>query len=284
MRIAFSKMHGAGNDFVMLDGVSQTLELRAEDIRFIADRHLGIGADQVLLVSASENPNVDFRYRIFNQDGSEVEQCGNGARCFVKFVRHCGLTEKTKIRVQTMKTVIEPELLADGRVKVNMGAPIFDLPRLPFDPSSLSRQRLGQAIQWRLEHADGALWFSALSMGNPTATVFVQDVETTPVDRWGRFIGEHPVFPNRTNVAFLEILDKNNARIRVFERGAGETLACGSGTCAAIVAAMKAGFCQNFVEVQAKGGHLRIEWDGAVDSPVYLIGPAEHVFDGEIEI
>ena len=277
-------MHGAGNDFVMLDGVSQTLELRAEDIRFIADRHLGIGADQVLLVSASENPNVDFRYRIFNQDGSEVEQCGNGARCFVKFVRHCGLTDKKKILVQTMKTVIEPELLADGRVKVNMGAPIFDLSQLPFAPRALPTRYLGRAKQWQLDHAEGSLWFAALSMGNPTATVFVQNVGTTPVDQWGQLIGEHPIFPNRTNVAFLEVLDKNNARIRVFERGAGETLACGSGTCAAIVAAMNAGLCQDFVEVQAQGGQLRIEWDGLDDSPVYLIGPAEHVFDGELEI
>lgn len=277
-------MHGAGNDFVMLDGVSQTLELRAEDIRFIADRHLGIGADQVLLVSTSENPNVDFRYRIFNQDGSEVEQCGNGARCFVKFVRHCGLTDKKKILVQTMKTVIEPELLADGRVKVNMGAPIFDLSQLPFAPGALPTRYLGRAKQWQLDHAEGSLWFAALSMGNPTATVFVQNVGTTPVDQWGQLIGEHPIFPNRTNVAFLEVLDKNNARIRVFERGAGETLACGSGTCAAIVAAMNAGLCQDFVEVQAQGGQLRIEWDGLEDSPVYLIGPAEHVFDGELEI
>lgn len=277
-------MHGAGNDFVMLDGVSQTLELRAEDIRFIADRHLGIGADQVLLVSASEKPNVDFRYRIFNQDGSEVEQCGNGARCFVKFVRHCGLTDKKKILVQTMKTVIEPELLADGRVKVNMGAPIFDLSQLPFAPGVLPTRYLGRAKQWQLDHPEGSLWFAALSMGNPTATVFVQNVGTTPVDQWGQFIGEHPTFPNRTNVAFLEVLDKNNARIRVFERGAGETLACGSGTCAAIVAAMNAGLCQDFVEVQAQGGQLRIEWDGLEDSPVYLIGPAEHVFDGELEI
>lgn len=277
-------MHGAGNDFVMLDGVSQTLELRAEDVRFLADRHLGVGADQVLLVSSSENPNVDFRYRIFNQDGSEVEQCGNGARCFVKFVRHCGLTEKTKIRVQTLKTVIEPELLTDDRVKVNMGSPIFDLEKLPFRPQSLPTRKLEQSQQWQLNHDDGGLWFSALSMGNPTATVFVDDVDATPVDRWGQFIGEHAVFPNRTNVAFLEVLDKNSARIRVFERGAGETLACGSGTCAAIVAAMKAGLCLNFVEVQAKGGNLRIEWDGCDDSPVYLIGPAVHVFDGEIEI
>lgn len=277
-------MHGAGNDFVMLDGVTQALELRAEDIRFLADRHLGVGADQVLLVSGSENPNVDFRYRIFNQDGSEVEQCGNGARCFVKFVRHCGLTDKTKIRVQTMKTVIEPELLADGRVRVNMGAPIFDPQQLPFSPQALPTRMLGQAQQWQLNHADGDLWFSALSMGNPTATIFVNNVTDTPVDRWGQFVGEHSVFPNRTNVAFLEILDKNNARIRVFERGAGETLACGSGTCAAIVAAMKTGLCQDFVEVQAKGGNLRIEWDGLEKSPVYLIGPAEHVFDGELEI
>jgi diaminopimelate epimerase len=194
------------------------------------------------------------------------------------------LTDKKKILVQTMKTVIEPELLADGRVKVNMGAPIFDLSQLPFAPGALPTRYLGRAKQWKLDHAEGSLWFSALSMGNPTATVFVQNVGTTPVDQWGQFIGEHPIFPNRTNVAFLEVLDKNNARIRVFERGAGETLACGSGTCAAIVAAMNAGLCQDFVEVQAQGGQLRIEWDGLEDSPVYLIGPAEHVFDGELEI
>lgn len=269
---------------MMLDGVSQSFELRAEDVRYLADRHLGVGADQVLMVTPSENPEVDFRYRIFNQDGSEVEQCGNGARCFVKFVRHCGLTDKTRIRVQTLKSVIEPELLVDGRVKVNMGAPIFELAELPFEPQELPSRHFGGVSQWMLEAPDAPLWFAALSMGNPTATVFVPNVQETPVDCWGAMIGEHSVFPNRCNVAFLEVLDKNNARIRVFERGAGETLACGSGTCAAIVAAMKAGLCQDFVEVHARGGQLRIEWDGQASSPVYLIGPAEHVFDGEIEI
>lgn len=275
-------MHGAGNDFVMLDGVTQSLSLSEADIRFLADRHRGIGADQVLLVSRADDPTVDFRYRIFNQDGSEVEQCGNGARCFVKFVRHCGLTEKTKIRVQTMKTIIEPELLADGRVKVNMGAPIFKHEVLPFIPTGLSSRLLHTLTQW--QYPEDCLWFSAVSMGNPTATVFVEDVHSVPVRFWGEKIGEHSSFPNRCNVAFLEVLDNNNANIRVFERGAGETLACGSGTCSAVVSAIKAGMCKDFVEVRAHGGQLRIEWDGEDSSPVYLIGPAEHVFDGEIEI
>lgn len=281
MRLKFSKMQGAGNDFVVVDAVRQQVDLSAAQWRRIADRHFGIGADQILVVEPANAPGVDFTYRIFNADGGEVEQCGNGARCFVRFVRDQGLTDKSHIRVQTVKGVIEPRLADDGRVTVDMGAPVFDPPKIPFDPTWLANERVGDDRVWTLK-LDGRQWkISAVSMGNPHSVQVVDDVATAPVLEDGPLLEKHPAFPQRANVGFMQIVDTHTIRLRVFERAVGETLACGTGACAAVVTGIRRGLLKGPVDVHTRGGALSIDWQGG---PVLMTGPAETVFTGEIEI
>ncbi len=281
MRLKFTKMQGAGNDFVVLDGVRQKVSLSPAQWARLADRHFGVGADQMLLVEPPDTPGVDFRYRIFNADGGEVEQCGNGARCFVRFVRDQGLTSKSVIRVQTMTGVIEPRIEADGRVAVDMGAPVLDAPQVPFDPAGLSSRQEGEQTLWALPLAQASVWVAALSMGNPHAVQLVDDVDSAPVALQGPQIEHHPAFPRRVNAGFMQVLDPGRIRLRVWERGAGETLACGTGACAAVVSGLRRGLLRGPVEVITRGGVLRIDWQGAA---VTMTGPAEPVFAGEIEI
>jgi diaminopimelate epimerase len=287
MRLQFSKMQGTGNDFVMIDGIAQTFRLSPAQLRHLADRRFGVGADQILVVERPTGAGIDFRYRIFNADGGEVEQCGNGARCFVKFVRARGLTEKQTIRVETLGGVIEPRLENDGEVTVDMGAPIFDLARVPFDASGLAPQKDGNAQVWPLEHAGKPMLLSVLSMGNPHAVQVVPDVDQAAVEQLGSWLERNPRFPQRVNAGFLQLVDRNTIRLRVWERGAGETLACGTGACAAAVAGIERGLIVSPVEVQTRGGRLRIAWNGRSGGDaarVFLTGPAVRVFDGEIEI
>jgi len=246
MRISFTKMQGAGNDFVMLDETRKHLGLSEAQYRFLADRHFGIGADQILTVRASPAPGIDFEYLIHNADGAEVEQCGNGARCFARYVRDQGLTQKDTIRVQTLGGVIEPQLNADGRVTVNMGVPVFDLASIPFDATSLQPQASGAWQKWSLEldgkQSAGTVFVALVSMGNPHAVQVVDDVDGAPVLLQGPLIEHHPRFPKRVNAGFMQAVDRRHIRLRVFERGSGETLACGSGACAAVVAGIRLDF------------------------------------------
>lgn len=283
MRLQFTKMQGAGNDFVVIDGVTQRVELSAEQVRRLADRRFGIGADQILLVEPAPRPDVDFRYRIFNADGGEVEQCGNGARCFVKFVHARGLSDKRALRVATAAAVIAPVLEDDGEVTVDMGVPIFEPRRVPFDAEGLVAQAAGRARLWPLTVHGHELLLSVLSMGNPHAVQVVHDVEAAPVAKDGPVLEHHPRFPRRVNAGFMQVLDRHTIKLRVWERGAGETLACGTGACAAAVAGIERGLLDSPVAVIARGGRLRIAWDGP-GAPVRMTGPAEKVFDGEIEI
>jgi len=281
MKLRFTKMHGAGNDFVVIDGVRQSVQLSPGQWRWLADRHFGVGADQLLLVEPARSPGVDFRYRIFNADGGEVEQCGNGARCFVRFVREQGLTDKRAIRVETKGGVIEPRVEDDGRVTVDMGAPVFEPAAIPFDASGLEPRRVGEDLLWPLD-VDGALrWVSVVSMGNPHAVQVVDDVEGAPVRTEGRRIEQAPRFPRRVNAGYLQVLSTSRIRLRVWERGAGETLACGTGACAAVVTGIRRGLLRSQVDVETRGGLLTIAWDGA---GVRMTGPAETVFEGEIEL
>lgn len=287
MKLKFTKMQGAGNDFVVIDSTRSPFALTEAQLCFLGDRHFGVGADQILVVEAPRLPDTDFRYRIFNQDGGEVEQCGNGARCFAKFVTEKGLTTKRVIRVETMKGVIEPELQEDGRVRVNMGAPRFAPEDLPFNTEGLSHLSRSRDTLWEVKAGGYNNWISALSMGNPHAVMVVGDVDAARVDEIGPAIEHHPAFPKRVNVGFLQPLSSSSGRLRVWERGAGETLACGTGACAAAVAGMRRGLFGPAVEIEARGGRLRIEWAGIgseTPQPVYLTGPAEIVFEGEIEI
>jgi diaminopimelate epimerase len=281
MKLRFTKMHGAGNDFVVIDGVRQSVCLSQAQRRFLADRHVGIGADQLLLVEPARGVGVDFRYRIFNADGGEVEQCGNGARCFVRFVREQGLTDKRAIRVETMGGVIEPRLEGDGRVTVEMGVPAFDPASIPFDAGGLQPQPLGEDLLWPIDLDDGRRWVSLVSMGNPHAVQVVDDVGRAPVRRDGPSIESAARFPRRVNAGWLQVLAPSRIRLRVWERGAGETLACGTGACAAAVAGIRRGLLRSPVDVEMCGGTLAIAWDGA---GVRMTGPAETVFDGEIEL
>ena len=287
MRIRFTKMQGAGNDFVVIDETRGALALNTAQYRFLADRHFGVGADQILTVRPSPGAGIDFQYVIHNADGGEVEQCGNGARCFMRYVREHGLTTKEAVRVQTLSGVIEPRTNADGRVTVDMGAPIFELPRVPFDAAGLTSVAKGDWEQWRLAlgtHADSAIVSVAvLSMGNPHAVQMVDDVETAPVAAQGPLIEHHPRFPQRVNAGFMQVIDRANIKLRVFERGAGETLACGTGACAAVVAGIRLGLLDMRVDVQTHGGVLTIEWAGE-DRPVLMTGPATTVFEGDIEV
>ncbi len=283
MRLSFTKMHGAGNDFVVIDATRQPLTLSATQLRLLADRHLGVGADQILLVEPPPGPGVDFRYRIFNADGGEVEQCGNGARCFVAYVHGKGLTPKRRIRVATLGGIIEPELQDDGRVTVDMGGPRFEPAQVPFDPAGLQPRDVGGFAQWPLAVAGATDWVSVLSMGNPHAVQRVDDVDAAPVREHGPLIENHPRFAQRVNAGFLQIVDSGHARLRVWERGAGETLACGTGACAAVVAGIRHGWLRGPVEVQTRGGVLSVSWDG-VAGPVRMTGPATFVFDGAIDL
>ena len=282
MRIRFTKMQGAGNDFVVLDETRGLLGLSAADYRFLADRHLGVGADQILSVRAAPTPDVDFEYVIHNADGSEVEQCGNGSRCFVRFVREQGLTQKNTVRVKVHAGIITLHELPDGQVKVDMGEPVLDLPRIPFNPTHATPVN-EQALQWRLvlgkQHADVAV----VSMGNPHAVMTVADVEYATVSSLGPLIEHHAAFPNRVNVGFMQVVSRTHIKLRVFERGAGETLACGTGACAAVVAGIRLGLLDSQVQVQTRGGVLTIEWQGG-GQPVFMTGPATTVFSGEMEI
>ena len=276
MKLKFSKMHGLGNDFVVLDGVRQAVSLTPERIRFLADRNFGIGCDQILLVEAARQPGVDFRYRIFNADGSEVEQCGNGARCFARFVRDTGLTDKDEIRVETLKGIITPHLEPDGNVTVDMGLPRFLPAEIPFLHDD-------DVLIYSLDVADETLQISVVSMGNPHAVQIVPDVEQAPVNDHGPLIENHRQFPQRVNAGFMQIVDQHAIRLRVFERGAGETLACGTGACAAAVAGIRRGLLASPVRVSTRGGDLNIAWAGP-GHPVLMTGPAVTVFSGEIEL
>lgn len=283
MTLKFTKMHGAGNDFVVIDAINQSVSFTPDQWRQIADRRFGIGADQILVVERATRPDVDFRYRIFNADGGEVEQCGNGARAFVKFVVDKGLTEKREIRVETMSGVIAPRLEDDGRITVDMGAPVFDLALVPFDSHGLQSRAVGNATVWPLAIDSGVAEVVVLSMGNPHAVQRVDDVDTAPVLRDGPLIENHPRFPKRVNAGFMQVLNRQQIRLRVFERGAGETLACGTGACAAVVAGILRGELDSPVAVATRGGDLSIAWDGG-NMPVLLTGPAVSVFEGSCEI
>jgi diaminopimelate epimerase len=285
MRLKFTKMQGAGNDFVVIDGATRGMEITPERARRIADRHLGVGCDQVLLVEKSQRGDADFRYRIWNADGGEVEQCGNGARCFVRFLHDKGLTKKNEIRVETLSGIIAPRLEADGQVSVDMGKPLFDPERIPFNASGLRAVRGGK--RWPLELSGHEAAVAVLSMGNPHAVQTVADVDSAPVTTEGPLIERHPRFPRRANAGYMQVLARTRIRLRVWERGAGETLACGTGACAAVVIGIREGLLDESVEVDTRGGRLTIRWAGGENDPnstVWMTGPAVTVFEGEIEI
>ena len=304
MRIRFTKMQGAGNDFVVLDETRERLNLGPAHYRYLADRHFGVGADQILTVRPAPQVDVDFEYLIHNADGGEVEQCGNGSRCFVRFVQEQGLTNKASVRVKVHGGVIELHALANGQVKVDMGAPVFDLPRIPFDPShavqvksgsdhgNLSSQKDANNAQsvasnhWLLQLANGnanSVTVGVVSMGNPHAVQLVQDLATAPVLSQGPRIENHAAFPKRVNAGFMQIMNRSEIRLRVFERGVGETLSCGTGACAAVVTGIQWGLLDSSVLVHTQGGDLTIAWQGG-DAPVWMTGPATTVFQGEINL
>lgn len=283
MKLKFTKMHGAGNDFIVVDAINQQVDLSAEQWRRLADRRFGIGADQILVVERPEQEGVDFRYRIFNNDGGEVEQCGNGSRAFVRFVIDKGLTRERTIRVQTVSGVISPRLEDDGSVTVDMGAPRLDPAEVPFDSAGLNGKPEGEDTLWPLPVGGEAVPISVVSMGNPHAVQVVHNVDTAQVEQTGPLIEHHVRFPKRVNAGYMQVVDRQHIRLRVYERGAGETLACGTGACAAVVAGIRRGLLASPVRVSARGGELSIAWAGP-GQPVYLSGPAVSVFDGEIEL
>jgi diaminopimelate epimerase len=266
MKISFTKMHGAGNDFVVIDSSREKFPLSKNQIQRLADRRFGVGADQILVVERPRSAGADFRYRIFNADGGEVEQCGNGARCFVKFVREKGLTTKREIRVETLGGPIAPRLEADGEVSVEMGPPAFKEPLLE-----------------RLSVGGTTVEAAVLSMGNPHAVQVVADVESAPVTTQGPLLEHHPRFPGRVNAGYLQVLDRHRIALRVWERGAGETLSCGTGACAAVVSGILRGLLDSPVQVATRGGALTISWAGG-DNAVWMKGPAQTVFEGTIEV
>ena len=280
MRLPFTKMHGAGNDFVVLDATRAPIELTPDQLKRLGDRRFGVGADQILAVEPSTTPGVDFRYRIFNgASGDEVEHCGNGARCFVRYVHDRRLTDKTHIRVETVNNVLELQLRPDGRVTVDMNRPVFEHARLPFDGAGLQPRREGGFELWPLQGVEIAV----LSMGNPHAVLRVADVDAAPVATLGPLIENHARFARKVNVGFVQPLSRTELRLRVHERDAGETLACGTGACAAVVAGIRLGWLDRRVEVHTRGGDLLIEWPHD-DAHVLMTGPAETVFEGEIEL
>jgi len=277
VKLTFTKMHGLGNDFVVLDATSRPLELSSAQLRTLADRHRGIGCDQILQVESPREAGTDFYYRIFNADGSEVEQCGNGARCFVRYVHDKRLTSKREIRVGTQSGVITPRLEGDGQVTVEMGIPQFEPAAIPFIASR-------RALTYSLDLGSEAVEISALSMGNPHAVQIVRDVDVAPVATQGPHIEAHARFPNRVNAGYAQVVTRKHIRLRVYERGAGETLACGTGACAAVVAGVSRGVLdREGVTVETRGGNLRISWGGE-GSPVVMTGPASTVFEGEISL
>lgn len=284
MRIRFTKMQGAGNDFVVLDETQGLLGLTPSQYRLIADRHFGVGADQILSVRSASHAAVDFAYVIHNSDGGEVENCGNGARCFVRFVRDQGLTDKTTVKVQVHGGVIALSELPDGSVLVDMGPPIFALPQVPFDSTQAQALDGPSGLLWRLSLPEQkSVDVAVLSMGNPHAVMRVDDADEAPVALWGPLIENHAAFPKRVNAGFLQVLSRSEVKLRVYERGAGETLACGTGACAAVVAGIEQGWLEHKVQVHTHGGMLTIEWQGAGAS-VMMSGPATTVFTGEMEI
>jgi diaminopimelate epimerase len=289
MRLRFTKMQGAGNDFVVLDATRAPLALSAAQYRRLADRRFGVGADQILIVGPSDEPGIDFRYRIVNADGGEVEQCGNGARCFVRYVRETGLTDKRTIRVRTASGVIEPRWLEDGRVEVDMGAPRLAAAEVPFDAAGLRPRLDGDALVYAVDVGGRPVELAVVSMGNPHAVIDLAQFapgEGDPVAELGPLVERHPRFPQRVNAGFLQVLGPERIRLRVYERGAGETLACGTGACAAVVAGIRRGRLRAGVPVvvETRGGELAIAWAGGSADPVMMSGPAERVYEGEIEL
>ena len=276
MKLRFTKMHGLGNDFVVLDALTHNFVPNAAQVRWLADRHFGVGCDQLLVVEPAQAAGVDFRYRIFNADGGEVEHCGNGARCFARFVFEQGLSDKREIRVETQKGIITPHLEDDGNVTVDMGVPVLKPADVPFVSDS------GAWVQ-PLDVAGTTVAITAVSMGNPHAVQVVADVDSAPVAEQGPLIEHHPRFPARVNAGFLQVVDEHHVRLRVFERGAGETLACGTGACAAVVAGILRGLVASPVRVATRGGELTIAW-GGVGTPVMMTGPAVTVFAGELTL
>jgi len=281
MLINFTKMHGLGNDFVMIDAISQKINLSTEQIRFIADRHFGVGCDQLLLVEASIKDNIDFKYRIFNADGGEVEQCGNGARCFVRFVQEKKLTTKKSIRVETYSGVITLTTNEQGLVTVDMGKPVFNVNQLPFLASSDdSEQNNRYTLTLNTENGQETIEFSAVSMGNPHITIKVDNLDNYPVEQIGKILESHPSFPKRVNVGFMQIINKHQIRLRVYERGTGETLACGTGACAAVANAISQHWLVSQVEVKLPAGNLHIQWQAG--QTLMMTGPANFVYEGQI--
>ena len=284
MKLRFTKMHGAGNDFVVLDATHAPLSLSVAQYRFLADRRLGIGADQVLIVEPGDAARgTDFTYRIMNADGGEVEQCGNGARCFARFVRDKGLSSKDTLRVQTLKSIIEPRLQLDGRVTVDMGPPFLVPAEVPFDTAGLTPTMIDGCELWPLQLANHPVDVAVVSMGNPHAVMRVDSAEHAPVEELGPQIEGHQRFPRRVNAGFMEVVTRGHIRLRVYERGSGETLACGSGACAAVVAGIRLGWLDATVDVDTRGGRLTIGWAGP-GHPVMMTGPAVTVFEGEIDV
>ena len=278
-------MHGAGNDFIVLDGISQDLsKITRAQWQQLAHRQFGIGADQILLVEKPTIPNAEFRYRIFNSDGGEVEQCGNGSRCFVRFVREKGLTQNSTVSVQVAHTILSLTENDDGQVTVNMGAPIFETAKIPFNPNHLNSKSEEDDTLYELPLTNRSVWISAVSMGNPHAVQVVHDVKTACVAKDGPQIENHPSFPKRVNAGFMEVVNRHEIKLRVFERGSGETLACGTGACAAVVAGIRRNLLSSPVLVHTSGGDLSIEWQGKKESPVMMTGPAKTVFEGEITL
>jgi diaminopimelate epimerase len=275
MKLKFTKMQGLGNDFVVIDAVNQTVCLSPTQRRMLADRHFGVGCDQILLVEKALG-DADFRYRIYNADGGEVEQCGNGARCFVRFVHDRGMTQKNEIRVETSGGLIVPRLEANGQVSVNMGAPKFEPEQIPF----IAEKR---AMTYSIDISGRQIEIGAVSLGNPHAVQLVEDVDKAPVITEGALIEHHSRFPKRVNAGYMQVVDRGHIRLRVYERGAGETLSCGTGACAAVVTGIIRGLLQSTVEVNMHGGDLTVRWKGE-DQPVWMTGPAVAVFDGEIEL
>jgi len=275
MQLDFTKMQGTGNDFIVINAISQPVTLTPAQIRRLADRHFGIGCDQLLIIEKPTRPDVDFRYRIFNADGAEVEQCGNGARCFARYVRDRGLTKKDEIRVETLAGIISPRIQADGQVTVDMGVPRFDPAAVPFETAA-------PALTYTIDvYGIGRIEASVLSMGNPHAVVMTDDTATAPVADLGDKLCRHPRFPNGVNVGFMHIVDPGHIKLRVFERGVGETLACGTGACAAVVAGCRRGLLNERVTVELPGGELKIQWGGD-RQPVWLTGAAVYIFEGRV--
>ena len=287
MQIRFTKMQGAGNDFVVLDETRARLGLNTAQYRWLADRHFGVGADQILSVRPSPGPGLDFEYVIHNADGGEVEHCGNGARCFVRYVHAQGLTERNPVRVKVKNGELSLRLHPDGGVTVDMGPPVFALARVPFDGGGLKSEPMGEFERWPLDLPEvGEVLVSVLSMGNPHVVLLAGDVDQAPVESWGPLIESHARFPEQVNVGFLQVVNRQTARLRVFERGAGETLACGTGACAAVVAGIRLGLLDPKVDLHMRGGVLGIEWQPteAHDAPVFMTGPATTVFEGTVNV